>query len=245
MHIQVAHSRLHENMNQLQLFWKMLGSETGFQSSDYKAKSTVTITGTCTTTHLAFRVIVVTGLQTILKHKRFLDEQLDLNEQDPRVRSYHVVYRQPAYSENRKPEDILERALIAVFLLRCLERAQFFDDVDSLLDDMSTTIDDVKQYVGGLLLRHLQSVAVTGFYIEELQVNRGQRLDNPSQTRSVSIGSAVHCTTGLLGKTFDIFFERKCAHKIYYMLYRNRLHSTKKILIYVRIHTHSKKTVRT
>ena len=49
--------------------------------------------GTCTTTHLAFRVIAITGLETILKHKKFLDESLDLNEQDHRVRMYDLVYR--------------------------------------------------------------------------------------------------------------------------------------------------------
>ena len=81
-------------------------------------------------------------------------------------------YRQPSDSEKRKPADLLERGLIAVFLLRCLERAKFFENAEFLLDDTNTTIDDVKDYVGGLLLRHLQSVAITAFSINELQVNR-------------------------------------------------------------------------
>ena len=81
-------------------------------------------------------------------------------------------YRQPSHSEKRKPADLLERGLIAVFLLRCLERAKFFENVEFLLDDANITIDDVKDYVGGLLLRHLQSVAITAFSINELQVNR-------------------------------------------------------------------------
>ena len=71
------------------------------------------------------------------------------------------------------------------------------------MDDANTTIDDVKDYVGGLLLRHLQSVAITAFSINELQVNRGARLDDPSQTSSVVIGSAVHSTTGLLSHACD------------------------------------------
>ena len=81
-------------------------------------------------------------------------------------------YRQPSHSEKRKPADLLERGLIAVFLLRCLDRAKFFENAEFLLDDANTTIEDVKDYVGGLLLRHLQSVAVTAFSINELQVNR-------------------------------------------------------------------------
>ena len=65
----------------------------------------------------------------------------------------------------------MERCLIAVFLLRCLDRAKFFENAEFLMDDANTTIDDVKDYVGGLLLRHLQSVAITAFSINELQVN--------------------------------------------------------------------------
>ena len=49
--------------------------------------------GTCTTTHLAFRVMAITGLETILKHKKFRDEKLKLNEQDHKVRMYNLVYR--------------------------------------------------------------------------------------------------------------------------------------------------------
>ena len=84
--------------------------------------------GLCTVTHLAFKVILVAGLKTILRYRDCMRSGIDIFHTDlPHdIIDYHMINRQVTHLDSSTDEDVYERTLLSVFLVRYLKEGGFF-----------------------------------------------------------------------------------------------------------------------
>ena len=119
---------------------------------------------------LALRTLVVTPLDVVLKYCKPLSPRevsnihSDVRNGEPyRANSYEAICGLVTHAEHRTAHDLYRRAAIAIYLLRCLCFAGFFETENPPVDVLSGA--------GGLLLSHLQSFPCNAHEIVEFDLD--------------------------------------------------------------------------
>ena len=112
-----------------------------------------------------------------------------------RADDYRAIYSLVTHSTDRKPADLFRRAVGAVYLLKCLQRTDFFRGGD----DDSDGDDSLVLFIGGLLLTHLQSFPCNAHEISELQLDK----DFVAESLSTEIGAGIYSTLSLFNHSCD------------------------------------------
>lgn len=97
---------------------------------------------------------------------------------------YLTAFNLVSNASKRTFGDHFKRALSAVYLVQCLLTAGFFQPVKPTEEEL--------QFVGALVLRHLQSCSCNAYEISEMQ-HKGDIQDNKSE----EIGGAIYPTISL------------------------------------------------
>ncbi|XP_071517837.1 SET and MYND domain-containing protein 4-like [Panulirus ornatus] len=143
--------------------------------------------------YLALRVVTQHGLPFFKKLRRRLQEPATLptasspHRPDDYMTFYHLV----GLEEQRSSKDFFQRSLVATFLLKVLQRADFFGKWDDEgAPDKDLTEEEL--LVGGLLLRHLQVIQFNAHELSGMSFAGG--MNNYRETKSVFLGLAVYPT---------------------------------------------------
>ncbi|KAK7086785.1 hypothetical protein SK128_009829 [Halocaridina rubra] len=143
---------------------------------------------------LALRIITQHDLQYFKDLEPLLHRPASLpSEKEPhRPHNYISIYNMVSLEEHRGPEDFLERSLMACFLLKVLQRADFFGrwDEDEGPPDRDLTEDEL--FIGSLLLKNLQVLQFNSHEISSIGYDKDKV--NFKAIRNMSLGLAVYPT---------------------------------------------------
>ncbi|XP_060070783.1 SET and MYND domain-containing protein 4-like [Ylistrum balloti] len=181
--------------------------------------------------HLSIRIILVAGLEFLVEFKRKL-QSLENNtvrikgvSEDGTYRhGYLTVYDLMPHSKHLVIEDLFQYSLTACLLLNILQVSDWFNSHTKMSSDpcnntssgecsdksdkkhMSGDVGDVseqEQYVGGLLLRHIQQLVCNGHAITELQVTQATDLSLVETKSQVRVATAIYPTASLMNHSCD------------------------------------------
>lgn len=150
--------------------------------------------------HLALRIITKAGYEFL---KEFRQEiQQGLCESDSRESGcrrdgsyvssdYLPIYCLVTHSEDRSIGDLFRRTMMAVFLLKTLQGGTFFGKKPCSQKDLA--------FIGGLILRHLQSNPCNAHEVSELQLD----LNSVATSESSEIASGIYATLSLFNHSCD------------------------------------------
>jgi len=144
--------------------------------------------------HLSLRIVLKAGFERLKELKSSLvefekscggkNEAVVIEKDAPyESASYLNIFRLMTHWSRREPADLLRRALVSALLLRTLVKSDFFGANRSEVDLMS---DEEVAFIGGLMLRHNQSISCNAHEISELEFNRKSLTD--SVTRGIGAG---------------------------------------------------------
>ncbi|XP_069700412.1 SET and MYND domain-containing protein 4-like [Periplaneta americana] len=137
--------------------------------------------------HIALRMITQSGLQHFLDEKDSLRESFLQPNKQPG--SYASVYNLVTHAEKRPAQDFLHRTLMALFLLRCLQEANFFPHGNK----GSLTSDEL--FIGSLILRHLQLLQFNAHEIFETSMEAPNTFRG---SKTVYIAVGIYPTAAML-----------------------------------------------
>ncbi|KAL8624076.1 hypothetical protein ACOMHN_019498 [Nucella lapillus] len=155
--------------------------------------------------HLALKMVAKAGY-AYLKEQRHAFE--DKTSHDSSVlgfdekgvydsENYPTMYHLVGHSDQRTVRNLWSRTLKAVFLVKCLEQTGFFPSQDS------PAVEDRRQedlcYVGSHILRHLMMLPCNAHEVSEMGVN----WQEPSQSQTLEIGSAIYPVLSLINHSCD------------------------------------------
>jgi len=147
---------------------------------------------------LALRTLVVTPLDVVHKLCAPLDacEVSTVNSGIQncavyRADNYEAICGLVTHAERRTAHDLFRRAAIAIFLLRCLCFAGYFETMNPP--------DDVLSDTGGLLLSHLQSFPCNAHEIAEFDLNP----DTVATSMPHELGAGIYSTLSLFNHSCD------------------------------------------
>jgi hypothetical protein len=138
--------------------------------------------------HLALRIITQSGLQHFLDIKDTLHESLSQPNTHPG--SYSSVYNLVTHADKRPAQDFLNRTLMALFLLRCLQDAHFFPT--STKNTESLGPDEI--FIGSLLLRNLQLLQFNAHEIFETCMEARNKFQG---SKNVYVGVGIYPTVAM------------------------------------------------
>ncbi|XP_042225908.1 SET and MYND domain-containing protein 4-like [Homarus americanus] len=140
------------------------------------------------TIHLCvFLHVLVLQLQKRLQQPTTIPSISSPHNPDDYVNFYQLV----ALEDQRSPNDFFQRSLLATFLLKVLQRANFFGKWDDEgPPDKVLTEDEV--FIGSLLLRHLELIQFNAHELSGMAFAEGE--NNFKKTKSVFLGLAVYPT---------------------------------------------------
>ncbi|XP_050428772.1 SET and MYND domain-containing protein 4 [Adelges cooleyi] len=128
-----------------------------------------------------------TGLERKLDQPQLVPANVVKYEPDDYVGLYNLV----THRDSRSVQDVLHRAHLASYLLRCLKTTGYFRKNHQ---EHAAFLTDDQSFVGSLLLRHLELLQFNAFEVSELQ---------ECQQSTVFIGGAVYPTLALLNHSCD------------------------------------------
>jgi len=147
---------------------------------------------------LALRTLVVTPPDVICKYCEPLSTaevrnvKPDIqNDEVYRSDSYEAICGLVTHADDRTAHDLFRRAAIAIFLLRCLCFAGFFQTKNPPVDVLSGA--------GGLLLSHLQSFPCNAHEIAEFALNP----DAVATSVPRELGAGIYATLSLFNHSCD------------------------------------------
>lgn len=105
---------------------------------------------------------------------------------------YETLFNLVTHEEKRKPEDILNRVHMALFLLKCLKAGGYFDKKGEIIESENLSENEV--FIAKLLLHHLQVSQFNAHEVSELQVKK----EGLPTSSSEFIGGAIYPTLALL-----------------------------------------------
>ncbi|XP_037075445.1 SET and MYND domain-containing protein 4-like [Pollicipes pollicipes] len=147
--------------------------------------------GMSVTCMLSLRLVSRLRLQQLLEARPRLDRPAERYDPD----DYGNIHRLVSHAEGRTAEAVFPLALMAAFMLRCLEFQNYFGpEVDT------TSLDDTRRYVGALLLHHIQLVPYNAHEVAELQMKGFNNIDD---SQSQFLGAAVYPTLALFNHSCD------------------------------------------
>lgn len=95
------------------------------------------------------------------------------------------------HSKDRSVSDLFRRTVMAIFLLKTLQGGGFFGEEPCSQDDLI--------FIGGLILRHLQSNPCNAHEVSELQLN----LNSVATSETGEIASGIYATLSLFNHACD------------------------------------------
>jgi len=147
---------------------------------------------------LAIRTLVVTPLDVIYKFCGPLSRSPHNNVKSDfqngevyRADSYEAICGLVTHAQDRTAHDLFRRAVIAIFLLRCLCFAGFFETKNPPVDVLSGA--------GGLLLSHLQSFPCNAHEIAEFDLDT----DAVATSTPHELGAGIYATLSLFNHSCD------------------------------------------
>nr|CAD7439591.1 unnamed protein product [Timema bartmani] len=168
--------------------------------------------------HVALRMVTQAGEQF------FLDRRQDLTSHSteilPPSDKYLAVHNLVTHSNKRKPKELFQRTLMAVFLLKCLQKAGYFStpsidqtERDSNLNlpilgrlaqretsalinyaTKAACLSEEELLIGSLLLRHLQLLQFNAHEVYETRIEAPRQLRT---SKTEYIGVAIYPTVAL------------------------------------------------
>lgn len=152
--------------------------------------------------HLALRIIAKAGYKFLKDFWQEIQQGLCDNggsqresgfRQDGSYISsdYLPIYCLVTHSEDRSISDLFRRTIMAIFLLKILQGGAFFGKDPCSQTDLS--------FIGGLILRHLQSNPCNAHEVSELQLN----LNSVATSETGEIASGIYATLSLFNHSCD------------------------------------------
>ena len=175
----------------------------------------ITTSGTGMLGHLALITLLGTGFVKIIKCKQNprsaqADAQnvLFTDSEGVYLGGYVGIHNLMSNSEHRSPTDILQYSVLAVFLLRIVQKTGFIDD--KIVQALKKGRHDVQRYIGGLLLRLVQIISCNGIEVSRLRGGTTLLKCNPQ-----TLGLAVYPTLSLFNHSCNpnlelIFKDNRC-----------------------------------
>lgn len=105
--------------------------------------------------------------------------------------SYLPIYCLVTHSSDRSISDLFRRTMVAILLLKILQGGGFFGKMPCSQEDLA--------FIGGLILRHLQSNPCNAHEISELQLNPSSVATSETQ----EIAAGIYATLSLLNHSCD------------------------------------------
>ncbi|XP_046580371.1 SET and MYND domain-containing protein 4-like [Haliotis rubra] len=153
--------------------------------------------------HLALRMVLKVGQKFLREYQKKAEEKMS----DPLLLGcnengvydsddYHSVYNLVNHTDDRSCPDLFRRALGAVFLVKCIEKSEFFAAAEGAED---SDVDEESVYVGGHILRHTQMLPCNAHEVSELLY----KTYSVEMSEPVEIGSAIYSTLSLINHSCD------------------------------------------
>ena len=150
--------------------------------------------------HLALRIVAKAGYKFLKKFRREIQQGFCNSagkeagcRQDGTYNSsdYLPIYCLVTHSKDRSLSDLFRRSLVAVFLLKTLQEGSFFGQEPYTDKDLA--------FIGGLILRHLQSNPCNAHEVSELQL----KLNSVATSETEEIASGIYATMSLFNHSCD------------------------------------------
>lgn len=150
--------------------------------------------------HLALRIIVKARYKFLKNFRREMRKRLCdkvsresgcLDDGSYISSDYLPIYCLVTHSEDRSAGDLFRRTVMAIFLLKILQGGSFFGKDPYSQDDLI--------FIGGLILRHLQSNPCNAHEVSELQLN----LNSVATSETGEIASGIYATLSLFNHSCD------------------------------------------
>ena len=153
--------------------------------------------------HLALRMVIKATFPYLKEFKeKYGDRNIDEEDQCSigfdedgiyDSHNYWAVYNLVNHTYDRKFPDLFRRTVMAVYLLKCLEKTEYFPSEE---EECSET-DRIE--IGGHILRHLQMLPCNAHEVTEFLIEPGEMLTS----NSMGIGSAIYATLSLFNHSCD------------------------------------------
>ncbi|KAK6191540.1 hypothetical protein SNE40_003204 [Patella caerulea] len=151
--------------------------------------------------HLALRMVLKAGLQNILQNSKKYPEKIKSDvlrmgfNKDGIYSSddYDAVYTLVKHSEKRTLGDLFKRTVMAIFLVKCLEKSLTAQPLASKSHLPEKCI------IGSHILRHIQMLPCNAHEVSELDY---RQFDLPN-SQTVEIGPAIYATLSLINHSCD------------------------------------------
>lgn len=150
--------------------------------------------------HLALRIITKAGFEFLKDFRQKIQQGLcesysresGCTHDGSYVSSdYLPIYCLVTHSEDRSISDLFRRTMMAVFLLKTLQGGTFFGENPCSQQDLV--------FIGGVLLRHLQSNPCNAHEISELHLN----LNSVATSETSEIAAGIYATLSLFNHSCD------------------------------------------
>lgn len=149
--------------------------------------------------HLAFRMVLKAGFPFLFKERSNfcqddVSESVGYNGDGCYdSENYHALYTLVNHGDKRTPEDLFNKAVQTVYLLRCLELTPFFKESQKGQEM------DAKCCIGSHILRQIQMLPCNAHEISEILWKPG----DPTVTNCIEIGSGAYTLLSLINHSCD------------------------------------------
>ncbi|XP_061174387.1 SET and MYND domain-containing protein 4-like [Saccostrea echinata] len=149
--------------------------------------------------HLALRMVMKAGFSYLMQERSNfcsgdVSEVLGYNKDGCYdSEDYYALYTLVNHGDKRTPEDLFNKAVQTVYLLKCLELTPFFKNCPSEQEE------DARCYVGGHILRQIQMLPCNAHEISEIHWKPG----DPTVTNTVEVGSGAYALLSLINHSCD------------------------------------------
>ncbi|CAF0717739.1 unnamed protein product [Brachionus calyciflorus] len=162
---------------------------------------------------LSLRIVLKAGKGYLLSIKPLLEEYekryevikrdssslLILDEEDTQVYksdSYLAIFNLITNSSVRKLSDLFRRTFVSLFLVKLLEKSDFFQG------DNSQDFKENQWFIGGLILRHLQAISCNAHEVSELKLSDAKK-NAMASSSAEAIGAGIYAILSLFNHSCD------------------------------------------
>ena len=156
--------------------------------------------------HLALKMVVKAGYSYLMQQHQALEQAgqeggLSVGCDERGVydsENYATMYHLVGHSQDRTPQDLWSRSVMAAFLVKCLQdHTSFFPEVSDAGCGNGPRKDIC--CIGAHILRHLMMLPCNAHEVSEMGIN----WQEPSQSQTLEIGSAIYPVLSLINHSCD------------------------------------------
>ncbi|KAK7098630.1 hypothetical protein V1264_002883 [Littorina saxatilis] len=157
--------------------------------------------------HLAYKMVAKAGYAYLMEQRNVLEnlgqvEASMLGCDENGVydsQNYATMYHLVGHCDKRTVEDMWPRTINAAFMVKCLQQTSFFPQwTEGDQQAAEKRFQDVC-YIGSHILRHLMMLPCNAHEVSEMGVN----WQEPSQSKTLEIGSAIYPVLSLINHSCD------------------------------------------